>query len=300
MTEAVDREVSSDHAYRADTTDHHVLAGVGLRADEPVHRPGRHPARPRPHHRVRRRKLVGGQARPVRVHRGTRRPGRTGRGRGRRGRRSVLDRLHRRDGAGVPQADRSNSSASFIQPTYQALIDGAKYCEPRLREIIAKHRPDVIVEDNVVLFPALVTSGAPFVRIVSCSPLEVTGPGVPPPFSGLPSADRSQWDAYRAEFDRTHRAMWSDFNDWVQAQGADPLPELEFMPHDDGGQPVRLSGRGRLPRRPPARRQLDPDGLQRARDRRGIRSCPPRSPTGPTTARSSTSRWVRSAAPTSN
>jgi MGT family glycosyltransferase len=120
---------------------------------------------------------------------------------------------------------------SFIQPTYQALIDGAKYSEPRLREIVAKHRPDVIVEDNVVLFPALATSGAPFVRIVSCSPLEVTGPNVPPPFSGLPSADNSEWDAYRAEFDRTHRAMWSDFNDWVQAQGADPLRELEFMPH---------------------------------------------------------------------
>lgn len=120
---------------------------------------------------------------------------------------------------------------SFIQPTYQALIDGAKYCEPRLREIVATHRPDVIVEDNVVLFPALVTSGAPFVRIVSCSPLEITGPDVPPPFSGLPSADRSQWDAYRAEFDRTHRAMWSDFNEWAQAQGAAPLRDLEFMPH---------------------------------------------------------------------
>jgi MGT family glycosyltransferase len=120
---------------------------------------------------------------------------------------------------------------SFIQPTYQALIDGAKYCEPRLREIIAKHRPDVIVEDNVVLFPALACSGAPFVRIVSCSPLEITGADVPPPFSGLPSADRSEWDSYRAEFDRTHRAMWSDFNDWVQARGADALHALEFMPH---------------------------------------------------------------------
>lgn len=119
---------------------------------------------------------------------------------------------------------------TFIQPTYQALIDGAKYCEPRLREIIAKHRPDVIVEDNVVLFPALVTSGAPFVRIVSCSPLEVPGPGVPPPFSGLPSADSATWEAYRAEFDRTHRAMWTDFDAWVQAQGAEALPELEFMP----------------------------------------------------------------------
>jgi MGT family glycosyltransferase len=119
---------------------------------------------------------------------------------------------------------------SFVQPTYQALIDGAKYCEPRLREIVAKHRPDVLVEDNVVLFPALATSGAPFVRIVSCSPLEVPGPGVPPPFSGLPSGDPSEWDAYRAEFDRTHRATWADFDAWVQAQGAEPLPHLEFMP----------------------------------------------------------------------
>ena len=120
--------------------------------------------------------------------------------------------------------------STFIQPTYQALIDGAKYCEPRLREIIATHRPDVIVEDNVVLFPALATAGVPFVRIVSCSPLEIPGPDVPPPFSGLPSADRSQWDAYRAEFDRTHRAMWTDFDAWVQAQGAAALPDLEFMP----------------------------------------------------------------------
>jgi MGT family glycosyltransferase len=119
---------------------------------------------------------------------------------------------------------------SFIQPTFQALIDGAKYCEPRLREIIATHRPDVIVEDNVVLFPALVTAGAPFVRIVSCSPLEVPGADIPPPFSGLPSADRSEWDAYRTEFARTHRAMWADFDSWVQAQGAPALPELEFMP----------------------------------------------------------------------
>lgn len=122
---------------------------------------------------------------------------------------------------------------SFILPTYQALIDGARYCEPRLRAIIAEHRPDVIVEDNVVLFPALVTAGAPFVRIVSCSPLEISGPGVPPPFSGLPSDDRSDWDAYRAEFDRTHRALWGEFNAWVQEQGAEGLPELEFMPRDN-------------------------------------------------------------------
>jgi hypothetical protein len=64
-----------------------------------------------------------------------------------------------------------------VEPTYQALVDGAMYAEPQLKAIIAEHRPDVLVEDNVVAFPALVTSGAPSVRIVSCNPLEVRGDG---------------------------------------------------------------------------------------------------------------------------
>jgi MGT family glycosyltransferase len=118
--------------------------------------------------------------------------------------------------------------ASFMQPTWQALIDGAKFCEPQLREIIARNRPDVIVEDNVVSFPALQTAGKPFVRMVSCNPLEVRGPEIPPPYSGLPLDDRSQWEAFRQEYDRTHRPTWEDFDAWCRDQGGAPLPELEF------------------------------------------------------------------------
>ena len=105
-----------------------------------------------------------------------------------------------------------------------------KYCEPFLREIIARQQPDVIVEDNVVIFPALTTSGAPFVRIVSCNPLEMKGSGVAPTFSGLPADDDSEWSAFRDEYERTHRDMWTDFNDFVVSCGADPLPDLDFMP----------------------------------------------------------------------
>lgn len=119
--------------------------------------------------------------------------------------------------------------ATFMQPTWQALIDGAKFCEPQLREIVARQQPDVIVEDNVVAFPALQTAGKPFVRIVSCNPLEVRGRDVPPPYSGLPADDRSEWGVFAAEYDRTHRAMWADFDHWVREQGARPLPDLEFM-----------------------------------------------------------------------
>jgi len=118
---------------------------------------------------------------------------------------------------------------TFIKPTWQALIDGATYCEPQLRRIVARVKPDVIVEDNVLCFPALITSGAPFVRIVSCNPLEMRGAQVAPTFSGLPENDQSQWDEFRAEYERTHREMWRKFNTWVMDQGAISLPYLEFI-----------------------------------------------------------------------
>jgi MGT family glycosyltransferase len=118
---------------------------------------------------------------------------------------------------------------TFMKPTWQALIDGAIYCEPHLREIVERVKPDVVVEDNVLCFPALMTSGVPFVRIVSCNPLEMKGPDIAPAYSGLPADDRTEWDAFRAEYDRTHRPMWESFNAWVVEQGAQPLPDLEFI-----------------------------------------------------------------------
>ncbi|MEW2402450.1 nucleotide disphospho-sugar-binding domain-containing protein [Streptomyces sp. NPDC046862] len=123
--------------------------------------------------------------------------------------------------------------STWIRPVWEELISGARYCEPQLKAIIDRVRPDVIVEDNVVCFPALTTAGVPFVRIVSCNPLEVKGEHVPPPFSGYPAHDRTGWDAFRAEYDRTHRALWADFNTWVTEQGARPLPEMEFLHEGD-------------------------------------------------------------------
>ncbi|WP_030434234.1 glycosyltransferase [Actinoplanes subtropicus] len=119
---------------------------------------------------------------------------------------------------------------TWVKPVWQELIDGAKFCQPQLLEIIARVRPDVIVEDNVVAFPALNTAGVPFVRIVSCNPLEVKGPDIAPVFSGYPASSREGWADFLAEYDRTHRPMWEQFNDWVVEQGAPALPDLEFIP----------------------------------------------------------------------
>jgi MGT family glycosyltransferase len=117
----------------------------------------------------------------------------------------------------------------FIRPTWQALCDGARYVETRLREIIDELQPDVIVEDNVVGFPALPASGRPWVRIVSCNPCELKDLDVPPVFSGYPARNRSGWDEFRAEYDRTHRRLWEEFDTFMRDGGAPPLPEVEFI-----------------------------------------------------------------------
>ncbi|MFI6500876.1 glycosyltransferase [Nonomuraea typhae] len=122
---------------------------------------------------------------------------------------------------------------TVIKPIWDSLIDGAKYCEPQLKAIIERVNPDVIVEDNVITFPALLTSGKKFVRIVSCNPLEARGADIAPVFSGLPADDRGEWDAFRAEYDRTHREIWAAFNAWSVEQGTRPLPDLDFIHEGD-------------------------------------------------------------------
>jgi UDP:flavonoid glycosyltransferase YjiC (YdhE family) len=118
---------------------------------------------------------------------------------------------------------------TWIRPVWEELISGARYCQAQLLAIIERTRPDVIVEDNVVCFPALMTAGVPFVRIVSCNPLEVPDPGLPPAFSGYPASGDAGRRAFREEYDRVHRPVWAEFNDWVLAQGAPALPDLQFI-----------------------------------------------------------------------
>jgi UDP:flavonoid glycosyltransferase YjiC (YdhE family) len=112
---------------------------------------------------------------------------------------------------------------SFIAPTWQALIEGAKYVDERLREIFDEVGPDAIVEDNVVEFPAIEASGRPWARIMSCNPAEMLDEAVPPVFSGYGEAERADWEAFREEYDRTHDDLWADFDAFVRSAGAPGL-----------------------------------------------------------------------------
>jgi len=117
----------------------------------------------------------------------------------------------------------------FIEPTFRALCDGARYVDDRLAEIVAEVEPDVVVEDNVVCFPAILASGRPWARIVSCNPLELKDLAVPPTFSGYPVADRSGWEAYQDEYARVLAPLHEEFSAFCVERGAPPLPVGELV-----------------------------------------------------------------------
>ena len=118
---------------------------------------------------------------------------------------------------------------TFILPVWRELVDGARYADARLEEIFGELEPDVIVQDNVVAFPAVPASGRPWVRIVSCNPLELKDPALPPTFSGYPTTDPSRWDEFRARYRELHEPLQSEFSAFCEERGAPPLPGIEFI-----------------------------------------------------------------------
>ena len=128
-----------------------------------------------------------------------------------------------RDTAPVFRKPTIEQLGEFIAPTYQALIDGAKYVHPRLQAIIDELAPDAIVEDNVVSFPTIMGTRHPWARIVSCNPAEVKDARIAPFSSGYPEADQREWPAFLDVVRRTHGDMWNDFDAFCREHGAGGL-----------------------------------------------------------------------------
>ena len=127
-----------------------------------------------------------------------------------------------RDTAPVFRKPTIEQLGEFIAPTFQALIDGAKYVQPRLEEILDEVRPDAIVEDNVVSVPGDHDDREPWIRLLWCNPAEVKDPLVPPFSSGYPAGDRSAGRRSSTRCDRTHGAMWATSTRSAGSTGCPP------------------------------------------------------------------------------
>ena len=132
-------------------------------------------------------------------------------------------------GAGVPQAD--DRAARGLHPA--DLAGAGRRLEVRGRPPARDLRRAAPGRDRA----RTTSSGSrrssaadcPWVRIVSCNPLELPDPDLPPVFSGYPTGDSAGWDEFRAEYRRVHGDMHADFDEFMRERGCPPLPELEFI-----------------------------------------------------------------------
>ena len=89
--------------------------------------------------------------------------------------------------------------------------------------MLPRLKPDAIVLDNVVMFPAIAAAGVPWVRVVSCAETELPDAAVPPYLSGLAaenSAGRAAFDArYRAAMAPAHE-RYNRFSHGARARAA--------------------------------------------------------------------------------
>jgi MGT family glycosyltransferase len=118
---------------------------------------------------------------------------------------------------------------SYVVPTWDAIVDTAIRAEEPLRRLIAQIKPDGIVLDNVVMFPAIANAGVPWVRVVSCAETEITDASVPPYLSGCGAKKSTDWDRFSARYAKEIASVHRRFNAFLAECGLKPYPLGQFL-----------------------------------------------------------------------
>ena len=119
---------------------------------------------------------------------------------------------------------------TFVLPVWQELVDGARYVDERLAEIFGELEPDVIVQDNVVGFPAVLASRPAVGADRLLQPAGAEGPGAAAGLLRLPERRPGRLGRLPRALPRAApAAAAASSRRFCEERGAPPLPELEFV-----------------------------------------------------------------------
>jgi len=118
---------------------------------------------------------------------------------------------------------------SYVGPTWDAIVDTAIAVEQPLRHLLASLKPDGIVLDNVVMFPAVANAGVPWIRVISCAETELPDPDVPPYLSGLGMAERDRWPDFARRYEAVTAPAHRRFAAFLAECGLAPPPAPDFL-----------------------------------------------------------------------
>ncbi|WAC26619.1 glycosyltransferase [Ancylobacter sp. SL191] len=126
-----------------------------------------------------------------------------------------------------------NQLEAYVAPTWEAIVDTVIAVEDSLEALLNQIQPDAILLDNVIMFPAILRSGKPWARVVSCAETEIPDPLVPPYLSGLSPEDaggRAAWEKAAAAI---LKPAHNRYNAFRRARGLRPLPGGQFLENSD-------------------------------------------------------------------
>ncbi len=119
---------------------------------------------------------------------------------------------------------------TYVKGCWEAIVYTSEWSVTNgLDKVIAEIKPDLIINDNVALYPATQQAGCPWVRMISCSENEITDPDIPPHLSGCGENDKACFEAYKAAFEEHVKDIHDDFMDFLETQGCVRLPFPEFV-----------------------------------------------------------------------
>ncbi len=117
---------------------------------------------------------------------------------------------------------------TYVAPTWEAIVDTAIQAENGLETLLKRIKPDAIVLDNVIMFPAIANAGVPWVRVVSCAETEIPDANVPPYLSGM-AADDPARPAFEAAYLAATLPAHRRYNRFRRRCGLPALPAGRFL-----------------------------------------------------------------------
>lgn len=124
--------------------------------------------------------------------------------------------------------DPTTQLQSYVRPTWQAIVDTAIQSETGLEILLKRIKPDAIVLDNVIMFPAIANAGVPWTRVISCAETEIPDPNVPPYLSGLAANDPDR-PGFEAGYLEATAPAHRRYNAFRKRRGLPELPPGQFL-----------------------------------------------------------------------
>lgn len=119
---------------------------------------------------------------------------------------------------------------TYVKACWEAIVDTVKWSVKNgLDEVLDEIKPDLIINDNVALYPHTQTAGCPWVRMISCSENEIIDPDIPPHLSGCAEGDSECAREYRESFEKHIKPLHDEFMDFVESCGLERIEFPEFV-----------------------------------------------------------------------